>query len=454
MGIAKQAVMFEIIPMLHSLFNTVGLDNRFAPVFSICTWVIYSLAMPTMTIAALHFGDLYLENPKRMRMIKCVMYVPAMIILFFFSPLQFTEYQLNSRPFWITYAIYNFGFAFALTFFVLRNIYLDNSVSSKKQKKMVAIVLLPPLYYWLITIFVVRLFQLKHLFELWQANLFLVLICISIFIFLAFQDGFMGLKLVKQNYDWNTNIKLLNLSTAYARHFIKNQTPKMEMCIDNLKEYFSASDSSKGMPKEIEILSGSVSTLKEYFDRIFYQSQDIVLREESCRIKDLFIDAITAALVHENSDMAVDINIRENVFLECDKRHMTEVFNNIITNAIESIKAGGKTGKIEITEAHDRTKYYLKIKDNGIGIDDDMLDKIFAPYESTKNKDSNFGLGLTYCKNVIEQHGGRIYAESLREEETTFIIALPIKRMAVSDICACAAAQTSVAQLHSNIHGK
>lgn len=231
-GIAKQAVMFEIIPMLHGVFNTAGLDAHFAPVFSICTWVIYSLAMPTMAIAALHFGDLYLENPKRMRMIKCVMYVPAMIILFFFAPLQFTEYQLNSRPFWITYAIYNFGFAFALTFFVLRNIYLDDSVSSKKQKKMVAIVLLPPLYYWLITIFVVRLFQLKHLFELWQANLFLVLICISIFIFLAFQDGFMGLKLVKQNYDWNTNIKLLNLSTAYARHFIKNQTPKMEMCID------------------------------------------------------------------------------------------------------------------------------------------------------------------------------------------------------------------------------
>jgi signal transduction histidine kinase len=109
---------------------------------------------------------------------------------------------------------------------------------------------------------------------------------------------------------------------------------------------------------------------------------------------------------------------------------MTEVFSNILINAAESMRT---KGTIEITGAYEKSAYRLSFKDNGSGMDDDALKKIFEPYFTMKSTEKNFGLGLTYCKNVIEKHGGGIKAKSSRGSGTTIIILFPLKRVSESD---------------------
>ena len=429
LGVAKQAVLFEIIPILEDRFGMIGLDVRFAPIHSVCTWAVYTFAMPAVTIAGFHFDNFITANSKRMRLLKCAVFLPMLMTLLFFSPLHFREYQLHSRPFWLTFTIYNFSFALIVTIVVLKGLNAKGSVKIKNHKKRVVLVLLPPMYYWLISIFIIHLFQWTDYFELWQMNVFIIMTCIFIHVFLAFQDGFMGLKFVRQKYDWDTNMSLVSLSAAYTSHFLKSHTPKMEMCINNLTDHIASLSEDREIPKEISILTSSVTSLTNYFNRINHHSQIIEIKEEVCSINDLFSDSILG-LQHKNLRIKMLIKDSNSKSIQCDKSHMVEVFFNIITNASEATR---ENGIVEISDKADRKWYNLVIKDNGTGIDEDALDNIFKPYFSTKNKEKNFGLGLLYCKNVIEQHSGRIYAESQLGQGTTITIALPRKRVTIKN---------------------
>ncbi|MCW7493628.1 ATP-binding protein [Leptospira sp. 2 VSF19] len=92
---------------------------------------------------------------------------------------------------------------------------------------------------------------------------------------------------------------------------------------------------------------------------------------------------------------------------------------------------GEKPGKIEI-----KTRYIssennqqfaeIKIKDNGIGIPEDILSRIFDPFFTTKETGEGTGLGLSISMDIIRKHKGKIDLESVRCEGTTFSILLPI----------------------------
>jgi len=248
---------------------------------------------------------------------------------------------------------------------------------------------------------------------------------IVMFIFLAFRDGFMGLKLSGDFFAWNTNMFSTKMDTDYTGHIIKNQTAKMELCVNYLKENYPEAEA----PEELAILARSVSTLKTYVERIKRHLQTIKLVEERCRLLHLISEAMPVSL-KDNPNISVNIEVDKDVFWLCDKRHMIEVFANILTNAAEAIR---ETGVIDIIGAYDKFGYLLLINDNGFGIDEDMVGEMFTPYFTTKNTPTNFGIGLTYCKNVILKHGGNIMATSKRGKGTAFIIEIPLKRLVAED---------------------
>lgn len=74
----------------------------------------------------------------------------------------------------------------------------------------------------------------------------------------------------------------------------------------------------------------------------------------------------------------------------------------------------------------------IQVKDNGDGIGKQHFDHIFEPYYTTKRSERNFGLGLSYCRNVIRKHGGYIVAESESGVGTTITVALPASRFSVA----------------------
>jgi len=107
---------------------------------------------------------------------------------------------------------------------------------------------------------------------------------------------------------------------------------------------------------------------------------------------------------------------------------LTELFSNLVTNAI---KYNDKENpKVEVGWEEQSDKYLLWVEDNGMGIKERYLEKIFKVFEKLNPRDNpeGTGIGLAVCKRIVEEHRGDIWAESELGEGTTFYFTLPGRR--------------------------
>lgn len=109
----------------------------------------------------------------------------------------------------------------------------------------------------------------------------------------------------------------------------------------------------------------------------------------------------------------------------CDPEKMEIVFVNLFVNAIQAI--GDKKGDIavEITDDSSDENAIIKVIDTGVGIQEEVIGKIFDPLFTTKQVGT--GLGLSSCKSIVDQHGGTINVSSKVGKGTTFTIRMPKK---------------------------
>ncbi|MBM4309651.1 MAG: PAS domain S-box protein [Deltaproteobacteria bacterium] len=111
--------------------------------------------------------------------------------------------------------------------------------------------------------------------------------------------------------------------------------------------------------------------------------------------------------------------------IELDSAHMQRVFDNIVKNALDAMQDGEAGSRLTITSGQDGTMAYVTIADTGAGIGDNVADKIFDPFYTSKASGS--GLGLTLAAQVVTAHGGTITWQPAEPRGTCFIIALPLQ---------------------------
>ena len=115
--------------------------------------------------------------------------------------------------------------------------------------------------------------------------------------------------------------------------------------------------------------------------------------------------------------------------VECYAGKLNQVFLNIISNGVYAVQKqfGDKEGgEITITTTNDDEKVYIKIKDNGIGMDAQTQKKIFEPFFTTKDVGEGTGLGMSIAYNTLKKHHGQIIVNSAPGEGTEFILEIPI----------------------------
>ena len=102
---------------------------------------------------------------------------------------------------------------------------------------------------------------------------------------------------------------------------------------------------------------------------------------------------------------------------------MRQVMLNVIKNAKEAMPKGGT---LTARTSQEDDKVLIRIQDTGMGIPEEIRDKIFEAFFTTKQKVKGVGLGLSVCYGIIKDHGGEIKVDSEEEKGTTFIISLPV----------------------------
>ena len=129
----------------------------------------------------------------------------------------------------------------------------------------------------------------------------------------------------------------------------------------------------------------------------------------------------------KREDLSIKLYVPINdLFVFADKNHIVSILNNIIKNAIQAIPTE-KAGKIVIDLFKDEENAIVKITDNGTGIPEEMIDKVFSPNFTTKS--SGTGLGLAISTNMIQAFNGKIYFTTKIDEGTSFFVEIPLMRI-------------------------
>ncbi len=160
---------------------------------------------------------------------------------------------------------------------------------------------------------------------------------------------------------------------------------------------------------------------------------------KSISIGDIIKDAIDITL--SGSNINTDVSIPPNIWhVDVDPNQMIQVINNLLLNAKESMENRPGTVRITAENVHIeedspyplRPGRYVKvsISDEGKGIPEIHLSRIFDPYFSTKKRGTQkgMGLGLTLVHSIIKRHGGYVYVESKYKYGSTFSFFLPASR--------------------------
>ncbi|MBL4669235.1 MAG: HAMP domain-containing histidine kinase, partial [Flavobacteriales bacterium] len=116
---------------------------------------------------------------------------------------------------------------------------------------------------------------------------------------------------------------------------------------------------------------------------------------------------------------------------ECNPGKINQMVMNLIDNAIYAIDKSenkNKDGLITVTTESNEDLITLTIKDNGIGIPDNIKDKLFDPFFTTKDVGEGTGLGLSIVRSIVDNHKGKVIVHSKINKGTEIIVEIPIKR--------------------------
>lgn len=164
-----------------------------------------------------------------------------------------------------------------------------------------------------------------------------------------------------------------------------------------------------------------LSRITNSANNMFQQIEDVLnfVRKKPLDIEKVsLLTLLQSAVNNIETPERVTINLPDNeILLECDFSKLVIVFMNLITNSIQAIE---NTGFIHIRINEDSGTVTIEIEDSGSGIPSELLPKIFDSLFTTKA--AGTGLGLVYCKSIVEQHNGTI---TVKNNPTTFTIKLP-----------------------------
>ena len=220
----------------------------------------------------------------------------------------------------------------------------------------------------------------------------------------------------------------------------------LEKSNEELGEY--AHIVSHDLKSPLRSINALVNWLREDYENILDDSglKNISLIEQTLEKMEHLINGIlNYSSINNNTDLkntAVDINsvlqdiistiyipshttvtaLQQLPTIKGDKTRIQQLFQNIISNAVNYIDK--EVGTVSVSFEENQSHYIFQIKDNGIGIEKEHFDKIFKIFQSLGNNKNSTGIGLSIVKKIVEAYEGEIWLKSEPKVGTSFFFSL------------------------------
>jgi signal transduction histidine kinase len=221
----------------------------------------------------------------------------------------------------------------------------------------------------------------------------------------------------KSNFDEkisNENLAMMGEFATFIIHDLKNPISGIHLLAEGLNKKITANDDLKKYSTEILFAS---QKLDDFIKRTLDITKLMDMHNQSINLKKL-IEDVTSVLNFSEIEVEIKIDESETEIIG-DYQLLSRALTNIINNAIESIEIEGKI----IIETKLENKLFIRISDNGVGIDGSKIKTIFRPFYSSKGH--GHGLGLAMAKKAVLMHRGTLEVESKSGSGSTFTIGLP-----------------------------
>jgi len=156
---------------------------------------------------------------------------------------------------------------------------------------------------------------------------------------------------------------------------------------------------------------------------------------QECDLKDIIDRALK--IVHHHMELTkIEATSRVDLLSEkiiCDPDQLLQALIALLVNAVEAMPDGGQLDLVAQKSEENQNRVLINISDTGIGISEDLKDKIIEPFFSTKKDKSGVGLGLAVVYGIVQRHNGKIWLKSQTGKGTTFFIELPLSQAKVEN---------------------
>jgi len=212
-------------------------------------------------------------------------------------------------------------------------------------------------------------------------------------------------------------------------HEIKNPLTPIQLSAERLQHKLAA----KLPPEDQEMLLRSTNTIVAQVGALKGMVDDFSLYSRSSRLvsAEVSLNELIRDVLVLYESMGVVIELRLDAALPivlADASLLRQVIHNLVQNALDAM-TGAENARMIIETTISEENALLAVEDNGSGVRDDMLGRIFEPYVTTKPKGT--GLGLAIVKKIVDEHGGAVSIANVKPHGVRVCIALPLttKRM-------------------------
>lgn len=249
----------------------------------------------------------------------------------------------------------------------------------------------------------------------------------------ALQESTIEKERFREQAERNNRLAAVGEMSARMAHELRNPLGSIELFASLLKKRLAKDPEKQGW---VEHIKTAVDAMDYALSNLLFFTGKPKPHFKKTNLKKVIEEAslfATPLLKQKEIHFALSVHsLIQPIY--CDEDLLRQVFLNLILNAIDALPKGG-TLTIEATEETlpqnranqtDREKgVMIRVSDNGCGIPDDQISKVFDPFYTTKNKGT--GLGLAIVHNAVAAHHGTIEVQSHVGEGTCFTVILPAK---------------------------